>query len=142
MFTWRRASPLGRDIFRVSLKFFVNIYFRLYETGVSPPLWDLANYYPRSRLEGLQLFHINLLKRAGPTRQHLSWPVFFWIRFTSSVSLCVCYKLKTCTQISDCEFSRRKINVVSTGDSSKPARVGGLAFPMETRSEIQPSYYG
>ena len=129
MFTWRRASPLGRDIFRVSIKFFVNIYFRLYETGVSPPLWDLANYYPRSRL-----------MRAGPTRQHLSWPAFFWIRFTSSVSLCVGYKLKTCTQISDCEFSRRKINVVSTADSSKPARVGGLAFPMETRSEIQPSY--
>ena len=66
------------DISRVSLKFFVKIYFRLYERGVSPPLRHLANYYPRARLEGTQLFHINVLKTAGPTRQHLSWPAFFF----------------------------------------------------------------
>ena len=24
--------------------------------GVSPPLWDLANYYPRFRLEGAATF--------------------------------------------------------------------------------------
>ena len=115
------------DISRVSLKFFVKIYFRLYERGVSPPLHHLANYYPRSHLEGLQLFHINVLKTAGPTRQHLSRPAFFWIRFTSSVSLYVGYKLKTCTQISHCEFSRRKIDVVSLLDSSKRASPGRMA---------------
>ena len=69
---------------RVSAKLFVNICFRLYERRASPPWRDLAIDYPRSRLGGLEIFHINALKRAGPqqvkalyTRQSLSWPAFF-----------------------------------------------------------------
>ena len=46
---------------RVSVKFFVNIYFRLYEKRASPPWRDLAIGYPRSRLGGLEIFHINAL---------------------------------------------------------------------------------
>ena len=38
----------------------------------------------------------------------------FWDNFSSSVCLCVGYKMKTCTQISDCGF-RGKINVVNPG---------------------------
>ena len=46
---------------RVSVKFFVNNYFRLYEKRASPPWRDLAIGYPRSRLGGLEIFHINAL---------------------------------------------------------------------------------
>ena len=35
----------------------------------SPPWRDLAIDYPRSRLGGLEIFHINALKRAGPPRR-------------------------------------------------------------------------
>ena len=48
VFIWRRASPLGR---------------------ASPPWRDLAIDYPRSRLGGLEIFHINALKRAGPPKR-------------------------------------------------------------------------
>ena len=53
---------------------------------------------------------------------------FFWItfHFTSSVCLCVGYKMKTCTQISDYGF-RGNINVVSPGDSAKRASPGRRA---------------
>ena len=44
----------------------------------------------------------------------------------SSVCLCVGYKVKTCTQISDSEF-RRKIKVVRPGDSAKRASPGRRA---------------
>ena len=54
---------------RVSVKFFVKICFRLYERRASPPWRDLAIDYPRSRLGGLEIFHINALKRAGPPRR-------------------------------------------------------------------------
>ena len=54
---------------RVSVKFFVKIYFRLYERRASPPWRDLAIDYPRSRLGGLEIFRINALKRAGPPRR-------------------------------------------------------------------------
>ena len=54
-------------------------------------------------------------RRAGnfPYKKTLPWPAFVWItfNFTSSVCLCVGYKMKTCTQISDSGF-RVKINVV------------------------------
>ena len=75
----------------------------------------------------LEIFHINALKRAGPPwrasksklrihnkgclGQHFVWITF---HFTSSVCLCVGYKMKTCMQISDPGF-RAKINVVSPG---------------------------
>ena len=54
------------------------------------------------------------------TRQSFSRPEFFWItfHFTSSVCLCVGYKMKTCTQISDSGF-RGEINVVNPGDSRR-----------------------
>ena len=51
--------------FRVSVKFFFEIYFRLYERTTSPPCRCLAIDYPRSRLGGLEIFHINALKRAS-----------------------------------------------------------------------------
>ena len=54
---------------RVSVKFLVKIYFRLYGKRTSPPWRDLAIDYPRSRLGGLEIFHINALKRAGPPRR-------------------------------------------------------------------------
>ena len=49
----------------VSVKFFVKIYFRLYERRASPSWRDLAIDYPRSHLGGLDIFHINALKRAA-----------------------------------------------------------------------------
>ena len=108
------------------------MYFRLYERRASPPWRDLAIDYPRSRLGGLEIFHINVLKRAGPPRRASKSKLrthdkvclgqHFWItfHFTSSVCLCVGYKMKTCTQISDSGF-RGKINVVNPGDSAKRA---------------------
>ena len=33
------------------------------------PGQDLAIHYPRSRLGGLDIFHINALKRAGPPKR-------------------------------------------------------------------------
>ena len=54
------------------LKFFVKIYFRLYERRASPPWRDLAVVYPRSRLGELHIFHINALKRAGPPPRRAS----------------------------------------------------------------------
>ena len=96
-------------------------------------------------LGGLEIFRINALKRAGRPRRASKSKLrthdkvclgqhFFWItfHFTSFVCLCVGYKMKTCTQISNSGF-RGKINVVNPGDS---AWVGGLAFPMLTRGEI------
>ena len=76
------------------VKLFVKIYFRLYERR------DLAIDYPRSRLRGLVIFHINAVKRTGLPRRasksklrirttKLSWPALFGItvHFTSSVGL-------------------------------------------------------
>ena len=70
-------------------------------------------------------------KRAGPPRRasksklrthdtvclghHFIWITF---HFTSSVCLCVGYKMETFTLISDYKF-RGKINVVNPGDSAK-----------------------
>ena len=124
MSIWRRVSPLGRasPLCRDpasqlnSLSKFVFVYMR-----GRPALLggDLAIDYPRSRLGGLEIFHINALERAGLPRRasksklriHTTKFVFasiFWI----NVCLCVGYKMKTCTQISDSGF-RGKINVVS-----------------------------
>ena len=47
-----RANPLCQDPICVSVKFFA-----------SPPWQDLAIDYPRSRLGGLEIFHINTLIR-------------------------------------------------------------------------------
>ena len=75
VFTWRRASPLGiglalfAEIPRLGVKFFVKICFRLYERRASPLWRDLAIDYPRSRLGGLEIFHINALKSADPPRR-------------------------------------------------------------------------
>ena len=43
----------------ISVKLFVKIYFHLYERRASPPWRDLDIDYPRSRLGGLEIFHIN-----------------------------------------------------------------------------------
>ena len=52
---------------RVSVKFFVKIKFRLYERRDSPPWWDLAIDYPRSRLGRLEIFHVNALLELRPS---------------------------------------------------------------------------
>ena len=110
----------------------------IWEEG-QPSLAGSRYWLPRSRLGGLEIFHINALKRAGPlrrasksyTRQRLLWPAFLGItfHFTSSVCLCVSYKMKTCTPISDSGFRhfRGKINVVGPGDSAKRASPGRRA---------------
>ena len=78
--------------FRVSVKFFAKIYSRLYERRASPPWRDLAIDYQRSRLGGLEIFHINAFKRAGPPRRASKSKLrthdkvclgqnFFWITF-------------------------------------------------------------
>ena len=46
------------------LKFFVKIYFRLYERKANTLWRDPAMDYPRSRLGRLKIFHIKALKRA------------------------------------------------------------------------------
>ena len=72
MFTRRRASPIGSASplprSHVSVKFFVKICFRLYEEG-QPSLARSRYWLPRSRLEGLEIFHVNSPKRAGPPRR-------------------------------------------------------------------------
>ena len=50
-------------------KIFVKICLRLYERRASLPWPDLAIDHSRSRLGGLEMFHINALKRAGPPRR-------------------------------------------------------------------------
>ena len=85
------------------------------------------------------MFRTNALKRAGPhgrasksklrTHDKGCLDHHFLDNFlfpTSSVCLCVGYKMKTCTQISDSGF-RGKINVVSPGDSAKRASPGRRA---------------
>ena len=56
---------------RLSVKVFVKMYFRLYiyERRASPPWRDLAIDYQRCRLWGLEIFHINAVKRAGSPRR-------------------------------------------------------------------------
>ena len=77
-------------------------------------------------------FDINAFKRASNSKLHthdkgcLDQHFLDNFHFTSSVFLCVGYKMKTCTQISDSEFPR-KINVVSPGDSARRASPGGRA---------------
>ena len=120
----------------VSVKFFVKIGFCLYERRASPPWRDLAIDYPRSRLGGLESFHINALKMlallGGLSSQssiHTTKVVLtsiFFFHFTSSVCLFFGYKKKTCTQISDSGFLG-KINVVNPGNSAKRASLGRRA---------------
>ena len=66
MFIWRRASPLGRasPLCRdpASQLNSLSKFIFVYERRASPPWRDLAIYYPRSRLAGLEIFHINALK--------------------------------------------------------------------------------
>ena len=93
---------------------------------------------PQSRPRRAGNFHINALKRAGPPRRAsksklrthdkgcLDQHFLDNFHFTSSVCLCVGYKMKTCAQISDSEF-RPKINVVNPGDSAKRASPGRRA---------------
>ena len=59
--SWEGSLPRSR----ASIKFFVKLYFRLYERRASPPSRDLAIDYPRSRLGGLEI-------KAPYTRQSLS----------------------------------------------------------------------
>ena len=42
------------------------ICFRLHGRRASPPKRDFAIDYPRSRIGGLEIFHISVLRRAGP----------------------------------------------------------------------------
>ena len=66
--------------------------------------------------------------------------LLFWITFyfTSSVCLCVGYKMKTCTQISDSRF-RGKINVVNPGDSAKRASPGRRAGFSHVNARLNPA---
>ena len=45
------------------------ILFRLHERRASPPRRDLDFQYPRSRLGGLEISHVNAIKRASPPRR-------------------------------------------------------------------------
>ena len=40
---YTNGVSLFAEIARLAVKFFVKIYFRLYERRASPPWWDLAN---------------------------------------------------------------------------------------------------
>ena len=115
-----------RYIIRVSVKLFVKIYFRLYESGAALlcGIWLRTTRYLAQK--GCKFFHINALKITVLTRQNVYWPASFWIHFhfTSSVSLCVGYKMKTCAQILDSEFHSRKKDVVTLG---RLTRVSGPA---------------
>ena len=61
--------------------------------------------------------------------------------FTSSVCLCVGYKMKTCTQISDSGF-RGKINVVNSGRRAGFSQVKSspLTRPSPTKRAGPPPY--
>ena len=48
--------------------FLYTILFRLHERRASPPRQDLAIQYPRSRLGGLEIAHVNAIKRASHSR--------------------------------------------------------------------------
>ena len=56
---------VGLALFTVLVKFFVKMYFRLYERKASL-LMAGSRYivHPRSHLDGLKIFHVNALKRA------------------------------------------------------------------------------
>ena len=56
-----RAGPFCRDL-AISCKIFF-----LFENRASPPKRDLTVDHPRSRLGGLEISHVNALKRAGPS---------------------------------------------------------------------------
>ena len=120
VFIWRWVSPLGRashlchDLASQlnSLSKFVFVDMR---GGPATPCPDLAIVCPRSRLGGLEIFHIDASNRAGSRRRTsksklrthdkvLSWPVFFGItfHFTSSVCSGVGYKMTNCGQILAC----------------------------------------
>ncbi len=53
-----RAGPTRRDP-ACYLKSLLKICLRLHEKRASPPRRDLATAYPRSRLVGLEISHIN-----------------------------------------------------------------------------------
>ena len=93
------------------------------------------------------MFHINALRRAGKSKLRTHDKVvclgqhFFFLRtfhFTSSVCLCVRYKMKPCTQISDSGF-RGKINVVSSGESAKRGSPGRRAWFSPCKREVKSS---
>ena len=68
VFIWRRASPLYRDP-ASQLNSLLKCIFVYMRGGPALLRRDLAIDYPRSRLRGLEIFHINALKRAGPHRR-------------------------------------------------------------------------
>ena len=115
VFTWWRASPLYRD--PVS---------QLNSLSKGQPSLATSRYWlPRSRLGGLEIFHINALERASKSKLRTHDKSCLDQHFLDNFSfhklcLCVGYKMKTCTQISDSGF-RGKINVVSLGDSAEKA---------------------
>ena len=65
VFIWRRAGPLCGNLASQLNSLSKFIFSFMYEKRASPPWRDLAIDYPRSRLGGLEIFHINALKRAG-----------------------------------------------------------------------------
>ena len=77
-------------------------------------------------LGGVYIEHFEGLALLGGLASQSSVHTTKFVFFTSSVCLCVGYKMKTCTQISDSGF-RGKINLVSPGDSAKQASPGRRA---------------
>ena len=135
---WQGQPSLPRS--RVSVKFFVKICFCLYERRASPPWRDLAIDYPRSRLGGLEIFHINALKRASKSKLRTHDRVCLDQHFLDNVSF-----HKLCLFM--CRIENANIafrvswepnNTFNPGDSAKrvspgqqPGQEGrGLAFPM------------
>ena len=82
-FTLKACLRTLRDLislprFPVSVKFFIKIYFRLYERRASPPWWDLAIDYRRSRLGRLKMFHINASPARSASKSNTTKLFFFF----------------------------------------------------------------
>ena len=136
--SWQGQPSLPRS--RVSVKFFVKICFRLYARG-GPALLGgislLSIDYRDLAYRKAGNFHINASQSCVHTTKVVLTSIFqITFHFTSSVCLCVGYKMNTFTPITDSGL-RRKINVVSPGDSAKGASPGRRAGPPPRRHPLR-----
>ena len=74
---------------RLPLKSLCKIYFHLHGRMASPPERDIAIAYPRSRVEGLEIFHRNTLSmnermhaRSSPARRARKFPCKDEVKFS------------------------------------------------------------